>query len=85
MERNDLFNLNCQKFMEKYELFKDHKNPVINGLCNLIYLHTYINLPRDMQNKMKQPSNNINEQAQDIYSNKFPNYKFDLIINELMN
>ena len=81
MEMNELFNINCQKFIEKYDIFKDHKNPVINGLCNLIYLHTYIHLPKEIQNKMKNPNiNDINIQALNIYKKDFPKCEFELIM-----
>ena len=78
--QNELFNENCQKFIEKYGVLKTQDNSIIEGLSNLIYAQTYNELPESMKEHMPCPNlDYVDLVAQGIYQAAFPNITFDKI------
>ena len=54
--QNELYNENCQKFIDKYGVLKKQDNSIIEGLSNLIYAQTYNELPESMKQHMPCPN-----------------------------
>ena len=81
---NELYNKNCQKFIEKYNIFENHNNLVIDGLSKLIYAQTYLVMPESLKTKMPSPNLDfVDVKAQTIYEHLFPKYDFDVIDKEI--
>jgi len=83
-EQNELYNENCQKFIDKYGVLKKQDNSIIEGLSNLIYAQTYNELPESMKQHMPCPNlDYIDLSAQGIYQVAFPNSTFEEIENQI--
>tara|TARA_B100001142_G_C14162518_1_gene589026 strand:- start:607 stop:903 length:297 start_codon:yes stop_codon:yes gene_type:complete len=79
-KQNELYNENCQKFIEKYGILKKQDNSIIEGLSNLIYAQTYNELPESMKQNMPCPNlDYVDLMAQGIYQAAFPNIVFEEI------
>ena len=77
-KQNEIYNTNCQKFIEKYGILKKQDNSIIEGLSNLIYAQTYNALPSHNKENMPCPNlDYIDLTAQCIYQTSFPNNTFE--------
>jgi hypothetical protein len=66
--------------MEKYNIFENHSNLVIDGLCKLIYSQTYLVMSESLKTKMLTPNLDfVDIKAQTIYEHLFPKYEFRVI------
>ena len=78
-EHNELFNKNCQLFMNKYNIFKNYDNSIINDINKLIINHSCVSY--NITNISTRDMQNIDYRALHIYSKMFPEHQFFIIEN----
>ena len=80
---NELYNKNCQKFMEKYNIFENHNNLVIDGLSKLIYAQNYLVMPESLLENFGPNLDFVDVKLEAIYEHLFPKYDFYKIEEQL--